>query len=362
MFSGWSRLPAISGRTESILFKMRVVFLIPALRRNRGARILSSLIEKMSPGRLGRWAMSCSCSVDQVWGGTLNIFRHGDAARRAGADVVFATTDGVDSYGDVFGDGRRYSFIRWRDRRETDLCIVPDYMSRLIDDVHGPVVAYEQSPLQLNADFEFRRENVQIWTDSPFMRTLCEATFPGKAITIVPNVVDEALFPFIPQSARTPGLIFAFPRKNPEFISATRRCYAELGGSYWNFELIDALSITQLAARFREPQAFLASARNEGCALPPQEAMAAGIVVVGRTAGGANFCMQEGVTSLNAETPDAAARRLVELESAALRERLAAAGRSYISRFLPDAQPLDFWTSVWRHQIEPRCLPGLVVA
>lgn len=278
----------------------------------------------------------------------MNLLRHSDAARRAGAEVVIATTDGLDSYGAVFGDERRYRYMPWKARLPTDICVLPDFVSRLADDVTGPVIVYEQSPLHLRADFDFRRTDRHIWTDSPYMLAKCAAVFPGKKIPIVPNVVDAALFPFIPQDQRKPGLLFAYPRKNPEFIAETHQHYAALGGTYWRFELVDGLSIAELAARLREPQVFLASARYEGCALPPQEAMAAGVVVVGRTAQGANFSMQDGVTALNAETPAEAARRLVELESAVLRERIAAAAREYISRFFPDEAPLAFWKSALR--------------
>ena len=275
--------------------------------------------------------------------GTLNILRHCAVARAAGAEAVLATTDGEDSYGDAFGDGRRFEYIRWSDRRADDVCVLPDFVSRLADTVEGPVVVYEQSPLHLRSDFDHRRPGVSIWTDSPFMKARCDHVFPDKPAMIVPNVVDEAMFPFIPQTHRTQGLLFAFPRKNPDFIEATRARYRDAGGSFWRFELIDGLSIAELARRFREPQAFLASAKYEGCALPPQEAMAAGVVVVGRAAGGANFCMQDGLTSLNAETPQAAAANLRRLEDAALRQTLADEARARIARFFPHAEPLHFW-------------------
>ena len=322
---------------------MRVVFLLPALRKGRLAALVGRTIDRMPANAIGRWCMARRWTVDQVWGGTLNILRHYDVANLAGADAVIATTDGIDSYGDVFGDGRRHAYIRWRDRRSSDICIVPDFASRLVDEVEGPVVVYEQSPLHLRADFRFGAANVHIWTDSPFMQRRCETIFPGKPITVAPNIVDDAMFGWVPQPERTPGLLFAFPRKNPEFIEATRRRYAELGGGYWTFELVHGLRIDELARRFREPQAFLASARDEGCALPPQEAMSAGVVVVGRTAGGANFAMQDGLTSLNAETPEEAAAALRRLESAELRERLAGEARRYIARYFPQAEPLQFW-------------------
>jgi glycosyltransferase involved in cell wall biosynthesis len=321
---------------------MRLVFLIPDLGRGFFPRHLDFLLWRL-PDDVGRWLLHRYWVVETTWGGTLNCLRQCEVARRAGLEAVMATTSGRDNYADVLGPGRRLPFIAWRDRQPGDICIVPDYASRLTDDVRGPVIVYQQSPLQLKNDFDFARPDVSIWTDSPFMLEKCHALFPGKDIPIVPNIVDESLFPFVPQHERKQGLLFAFPRKNPEFIEATWRSYVARGGRYWKLELIDGLSIRKLAERFLEPQAFLASAREEGCALPPQECMAAGIVVVGRSASGANFSMQDGVTSLIAETPESAADRLFEAESPALRQRLSEAGREYISRYFPAAEPLAFW-------------------
>lgn len=335
---------ATAGDRE-VVRSVRLVFLIPALRRDRFSRTWSYFAAHASAGRVRRWALSRQWSVSQVWGGTLNILRHAAVAEAVGAgvEVVVATTDGRDSYGDVFGDGRRFRFIRWKDRRDTDVCIVPDFVSRLADEVRGRVVVYQQSPLHLKVNFDYRRPGVSVWTDSPFMLALCRKAFPGLDIPIVPNVVDDRLFPYVPQSQRKQGLLFAFPRKNPEFIEETWGRYLKDGGAYWRLEAVTGLSIAALALRFREPQAFLASAANEGCALPPQEAMAAGIAVLGRTANGANFCMQDELTSLNAETPEEAAACLRRLEDPVLRERLTLAAHDFISRYFPDAEPRRYW-------------------
>jgi hypothetical protein len=326
---------------------MRVVFLVPGLREGWFPPKFDAVLYR-SPRAVGSWMVERYLVTNKAHGGTLNLLRHCEMAQRAGFDAVIATTSGRDDYGEVLGPGRRLPSIAWRQRRADDVCVIPDFVSRLADRLHGPVIVYEQSPLQLKADFDFKRANVAIWTDSPFMLTKCQATFPGKDILIVPNVVDDSLFPFLPQQQRRPGLLFAFPRKNPEFIDATWQAYKARGGRYWQLERVDGLSIRELAARFREPQAFLAAAQIEGCALPPQEAMAAGVVVIGRSAAGANFSMQDGTTALIAETPAAAAERLLEAESLALRERIAAAARLEISRFFPDAEPLAFWKDQFR--------------
>jgi hypothetical protein len=324
---------------------MRIVFLLPNVKLSSLEQGLSTLAWKWPADLGGRWAMRRRFGVDQVYGGQMNILRHAMIAQQCHAEVVIATTTGIDSYGDVFGLNRRFSFIPWRDRRPVDLCIVPDLASRLIDDVVGPVVAYEQNPLLMCRDFDFSRPNVHIWTDSGIMEQQCRETYPGKPIRIVPNIVDSTLYPFVPQSQREQGLLFAFPRKGPDFIAQTQRAYRKLGGAFWRFELVDGLPLQEFAAQFRRPQAFLASAIYEGCALPPQEAMAAGVVVVGRTARGANFVMQDGVTSLNGETPEEAARCLVRLESEPLRQSLADSAYKSISRFFPDQEPLSFWKS-----------------
>jgi glycosyltransferase involved in cell wall biosynthesis len=163
-------------------------------------------------------------------------------------------------------------------------------------------------------------------------------------IEIAPNIVDDRMFPFIPQSQRELGLLFGFPRKGGEaFIQATEDYYRALGGTFWRFERVDGLSIHDLAKEFRRPQVFLASVDAEGCALPPQESMAAGIVVVGKTAKGANFCMEHKKTAMAAETPEEAARCLIELENAALRDRLSHNAYNYIQRYFPTGEPQQFW-------------------
>ncbi len=324
---------------------MRLIFLLPGIRRSTASQFITPYVVRFRGTTLGRWAMNRHLYTHQVSGGMLNVFRHAQIASQLGVPVVIASVCGQDTYQNVFGDQRRFQFIRWRDRRPTDVCVVPDFATQLIDQVAGPVVAYQQSPLFLQDDFDWRRASVRIWTDSPVMQSKCEALYKSKPITIAPNVVDSQMFPFLSQQERTPGLIFAFPRKGPAFIEQTQAAYRSFGGRYWRFELIDGLSIAELAKRFREPQAFLASADVEGCALPPQEAMAAGVVVVGKKAHNCNFSMQDGVTALVGETPEAAARRLIELESAQLRDTLSKAGYAYISRFFAAAEPTLFWKS-----------------
>lgn len=321
----------------------RVVFLIPGLGQGWLPRNFDSILRRLPQPALRRWLLHRYWTVDTIYGGTLNVLRQCEVARRAGIDAVIATTSGRNDYADVLGHGRHLPFIAWRDRRDFDICVIPDYASRLADDVNGPVIVYEQSPLHLNADFDFTRDNVSIWTDSPYMLGKCRARFPGKSITVVPNVVDNLLFQFVPQHLREPGLLFAFPRKNPEFIEATWQAYIRRGGRYWRLRRVQGLSIQELAIHFREPQAFLASAQVEGCALPPQEAMASGVLVIGRSASGANFGMQHQQTALVGETPEEAARQLFEAESPALRVQITRTAREQIARFFPDQEPLSFW-------------------
>jgi glycosyltransferase involved in cell wall biosynthesis len=285
--------------------------------------------------------------VDQVFGGTLNIMRHCAIARACGADAVLATMSGKDTYGEKGLPGLPY--IRWQDRHYNDICVVPDIMTDIIDEVSGPVVAYLQSPIFVKADFDYRDPRVRLWTDSPFMLEVCRQVYgTEKPIQIVPNIIDDVEFPFIPQSKRESGLIFAFPRKEPQYIADTQKYYAEMGGTYWHFELIDGISIHELAQQFQRPQAFLASAIVEGCALPPQESMASGVVVVGRNANGANFCMEHRDTAMIAETPEAAARCLLELENAELRTELAQNAYRSIKRYFPGESPTEFWNETLR--------------
>jgi hypothetical protein len=119
--------------------------------------------------------------------------------------------------------------------------------------------------------------------------------------------------------------------------------YLAAGGTYWRLRTVHGLPSRELAARFATPQAFLASAEVEGCALPPQESMAAGVLVVGRTAQGANFCMVDDRTALVGETPAAAAAALRRAEDAALRDRITRQAHDEIARFFPDREPLAYW-------------------
>lgn len=282
--------------------------------------------------------------TDTVFGGTLNLMRHCQVARSCGADAVLATIRGSNTY-----EGRgvpELPVIRWADRQPDDICVVPDYVTELIEEVEGSAIAYLQVPIHAHNNFDYLDRRVTLWTDSPYMETVCHQTYPGKTIKIVPNVVDDRVFPFIPQAQREAGLLFAFPRKGADYIAKTQACYQSLGGSFWRFELIDKLPFNQLARQFQRPQAFLASAEVEGCALPPQESMAAGIVVVGKTARGANFCMQHGETAMTAETPADAAKCLLELEDSGLRNKISLNAHQYISRYFPSGEPTVFWQQV----------------
>ena len=322
---------------------MRFLFLLPDFSPSK-AKIMEKLynlfpIHRLQP--LHSLLMRKFVYTDEVHGGDLNIMRHCWVAHNTGVDAVIATMSGHNSFGDrVVYD---LPFVRWADRRSDDVCIIPDFLTEIVNDVKGQVIVYLQAPHLVQANFNYMDSRVNLWTDSPFMKEVCEKTYPGKDIEIIPNIVDCNAFPFIPQIQREAGLVFAFPRKNPEYIQKTQECYRDMGGKYWRFELVNGLPFHELAKQFRRPQVFLASAEIEGCALPPQESMAAGIVVVGRTAGGANFCMEHRKTAMNAETPEEAARCLLELEDAELRDRIALNARDYISRYFPFEEPAKLW-------------------
>ncbi len=324
---------------------MRFVFLIPDLDTTQIWQTWSTLAYHAKNRFLNDLLRLRWMRTKQLYGGTLNLMRHCLVARQCGLDAVLATMRGKDTYGDFAIHG--LPFIRWADRRPDDVCIVPDFVSEFVDRVKGSVIVYQQSPIQIHNNFDYRPERVSIWTDSPHMHRLCEAAYPGKTIEIVPNIVDDQMFSFIPQAQREEGLLVAFPRKGgAEFIQATEERYRALGGKFWRFQLLDGLSIHNLAKEFRRPQVFLASVEAEGCALPPQESMAAGIVVVGKSAKGANFCMDHKQTAMIAETPEDAAQCLIELENAELRERLSQNAYAYIQRYFPAGEPQQFWQMV----------------
>jgi len=281
-------------------------------------------------------------SSDVVSGGALNIMRHAQIARQLGANAVLATESGRDTYGPTRGLAG-LQFIAWSDRRPEDVCIVPDIYTGQIPEIQGYAVAYLQSPNWLRNDFDHTLHRVALWTDSPFMFEVCRRTFPGKLPIMVPNVIDPRSFPFVPQSERRRGELIAFPRKGADFIDQVYKKYSALGGSYWQLSLLDGLPFHKFAARLQTPQAFLASAAVEGCALPPLEAMAAGIVVVGRDAAGANFYMKHRETALIANDPDQAVEALGEIENAAVREKLSRGAYAAARAWFPENEPTDFW-------------------
>lgn len=324
---------------------MRFLFVIPDLVQGPKRRVIEQIQRRnilLHNPLLRRLLGPPKLYTHIAWGGTLNIMRHAWVARRAGAEVALVTPTGKDTYGNTWGLFD-LPYVAWSERRPDDVIMVPDYATDLVGEVKGRCIVYQQVPIHLYRDFDYLDDRITMWTDSPHMLALCETIYPGKDIPIVPNVVDDGLFPFIPQSEREEGLVFAFPRKGPEYIAETRRIYRERGGRMWRFELIDGIPIKTLAKQFARPQLFLASAEIEGCALPPQESMAAGVVVVGRKATGANFAMEHGETALVAETPTEAAECLLLAEDLGLRERLAKNAHAAISRYFPANEPTAFW-------------------
>jgi glycosyltransferase involved in cell wall biosynthesis len=324
---------------------MRILFVIPELiHRDPFGRVMFHLRRHAHRPLLRRLLIHRGFYSNTAFGGTLNIMRHCALVRSLGVDAALVTGRGVDTYGEF--NIVQVPFVRWKDIRPDDVCVIPDFCTDLIDRLPGPVIAYLQIPTLVFANFDYMHPRVRLWTDSPFMVRRCEEVYPGKDIAIVPNVVDSKTFPFRPQSEREPGLLMAFPRKGPDYIRATQDHYQKLGGKYWRFELIDGIPLFELARRMQRPQAFLASADVEGCALPPQECMASGIVVVGKNARGANFAMEHKKTAMVADTPLAAAESLLELEDGALRQKIAENGHAFISRYFPEQEPAQHWRKV----------------
>jgi hypothetical protein len=323
---------------------MRFLFLIPELRqptlRSKAVYALAQSRAARLPGA-SRFLVHPWLYTKVTFGGTLNIMRHCAILRGLGVDAAMLTPRGGNSYGEFGVVDAPY--VSWSQIRPDDIVVIPDFCSSLVNRLSNRVIVYQQVPIHIRADFDYRASRVKIWTDSPFMLERCNAVFPGKDIPIVPNIVDPVAFPFRPQSERSAGLLMAFPRKGPEFIDQTEAAYAAAGGKYFKFERIDGIPLHELARRMAKPQVFLASAEMEGCALPPQECMAAGIVVVGRSARGANFAMEHRKTAMLGETPQEAAVALRELESAELRESIAANASKFISRYFPTGEPRALW-------------------
>jgi len=281
-------------------------------------------------------------------GGIMNIVRHCRLARKLGVEAVLSTESGDDTHGRLWFK-HEIEYIKWSDRRTDDICVIPDYFTDLVADVKGRCIVYMQSPLWLKQNFDYARQDLTLWTDSPMMLDRCKQLYPGKQIPIVPNIVDSEAFPFIPQAERKDGMIIVFPRKGADFIKKVFSEYRSMGGRYWKAKVVNKMPFEKMTLLFRQAQAFLASADVEGCALPPQESMAAGVVVVGRNANGANFCMQHRKTALVCDYAEGTAAFLLALEKRSFREYLADNAYRYIQRFFPEAEPTRFWMSVLGH-------------
>jgi glycosyltransferase involved in cell wall biosynthesis len=275
-------------------------------------------------------------------GGIMNIVRYGELASNLGADVAIATYTGKDAHGKTWFK-HNLPVINWDDRNDDDICVIADLYSDQADKVKGACILYMQTPLQLHNNFDYMRKDLQIWTDSPFMLEKCKEHYPGKDIPIVPNVVDNKAFPFKAQSEKIKGRIIVFPRKGDDFIKAVFKKYKKAGGSYWKPKRLHKLPFDKLAKEFQDAQAFLASADVEGCALPPQESMAAGVIVIGKNATGANFSMQHNKTALVCNTVDETVDSLFRAEDEKLRNELTNAAYDFISRYFPKAEPKAFW-------------------
>ena len=320
---------------------MRFVFLIPDLDYSGFWEKVGDLGLKFRLKFVKDWTRLRTMRSDAVSGGTLNIMRHCWLARQCGTESVLATIRGKDTYGK---DGlHNLPFIRWSDRRDDDICIIPDYVTELINEVKGPAIAYQQVPFHTRNNFNYQDSRISIWVDSLYMEEICRKTYPGKAIEMVPKVVDNNTFPFIPQEQRESGVLFTFPLENPEFINETQKQYQQLGGNYWKFEQRQGLSFHHRAQDFHRPQALLVSNQMDGGALILQEAMASGIIVVGRSAPGAHFRMEQGETALIGDTPQKAAECLRELEEQALRDRLSHNAKEAMSGYFPSEEPTRFW-------------------
>lgn len=278
-------------------------------------------------------------------GGIMNIVRHGELALRLGADVALATYTGKDGHGRKWFH-HKLPVIQWNERTPDDICVIPDLYSDQADLVRGRCIVYEQNPEFIFQNFDYMRSDLQIWTDSPIMLGQCQSAYPGKEIPIVPNIVDNKAFSFTPQSEKKKGCIIVFPRKGDHFIKEVFKLYKKSGGKYWKPMSLNKLRFDKLAKKFKQAQAFLASADIEGCALPPQESLAAGVVVIGKNANGANFSMQDGKTAFIGNTVADTVEKLFEAENEALRVQIAKAGYEFISRYFPENEPTLFWRHI----------------
>ena len=110
-------------------------------------------------------------------------------------------------------------------------------------------------------------------------RLYLEKAFPGARVERVHYSYDPARFPYEEPGRR---IVSFMPRKSP-FDAHQVLLMLRLGGglSDWEARAIEGATEAETAAALRASSVFLSFGAQEGCPLPPAEAMLSGAVVVG---------------------------------------------------------------------------------
>ena len=138
----------------------------------------------------------------------------------------------------------------------------------------------------------------ETWNEIGFSGYLCVSTPIQHALKtwfaidapIVRPAIDPVFFGGSDSRPASPIRIACMPRKGSrDIIDFVQRLLAASGGdksAAYSWIEIDGMEPPQVAARMHESHVYLSTSRYEGLGLPPIEAMGAGCLVVGFTAGG----------------------------------------------------------------------------
>ena len=318
--------------------------------RSAAAHLAASLSRRRSlryrrPPRLRTGPAGGSSTVyylcpdyDVPSGGIRAIYRHVDVLNGAGvpAAVLHSREGFACSW---FGHSTRTVGAGSVSLSNEDTLVVPEVYGPFLERLPGGprLVAFSQNayltfehlPGRARPPYEIFDAAMTVSEDSAeYLRF----SFPGLAVSIVPNGVDPAVFH--PSEEMPARRIALMPRKRPAEADEILRLLGDrLAG--WDVVRIEGAGEAETAALLRSAPIFLALGHREGFGLPVAEAMASGCYVVGFPAFGGRELFDPAFSS-PIEDGDvlAAARALAktmegyETDPAALREAGAHAAES----------------------------------
>jgi glycosyltransferase involved in cell wall biosynthesis len=185
-------------------------------------------------------------------------------------------------------------------------------------------------------------------------RQYLEFAFPAHRVFRIHNSIDPSVF-HLPTDGRKSRLIALMPRKSSHDAAQVLnllRGRANLRG--FEFAVIQGKSEAETAQALRDSMVFLSFSTQEGCPMPPLEAMACGCLTVGYDGRGgreyfddrhAIVVEQQDVIGFTAAVEQTIAR--LDKEDVALGEMVRAASQFVSSTYTPQREEQDI-VGAWR--------------